>query len=89
MYSLQYDTHTIKTALVAGNYLNPTGYSYGGQRWTTSVRNLYGLLVEDLDLPVAAEKLVMIDVHSGLGAWDGWMVGCGALIIGCHVDCHL
>lgn len=86
MYSLQYDTHTIKTALVAGNYLNPTGYGYGGQRWTTSVRNLHGLLVEDLNLPVVAEKLVMIDVHSGLGdAWDRWMRGCGALISGCHL----
>jgi len=74
MYSLRYDTHTIKTALLAGNYLNPTGYGYGGQRWTTSARNLHELLVEELNLPVIAEKLVMIDVHSGLGTEDWYYV---------------
>lgn len=58
---------TIKTALVSGNYINPTGYSYGGQTYTQSTRNLMHLLLDQLDIPRRAQKLVMIDVHSGLG----------------------
>jgi hypothetical protein len=66
-YMLKYGKDSIKTALVSGNYINPTGYSYGGSAHTQSARNLIDLLVRQLDLPHQAEKLVLIDVHSGLG----------------------
>jgi hypothetical protein len=66
-HMLQYGKNSIKTALVSGNYINPTGYSYGGHAHTQSARNLIDLLVNQLDLPHQAEKLVLIDVHSGLG----------------------
>ena len=59
--------HTLKTALVAGNYINPKGYSYGGRDYTASARNLIQLLIEDLQLPSRATKLALIDVHTGLG----------------------
>ncbi len=59
--------HTLKTALVAGNYINPKGYSYGGRDYTASARNLIQLLIEDLQLPTRATKLALIDVHTGLG----------------------
>lgn len=66
-YMLRHGKNSIKTALVSGNYLNPTGYSYGGQAHTQSTRNLMDLLLTRLDLPHQAEQLVLIDVHSGLG----------------------
>eukprot|EP01032_Pedospumella_encystans_P017529 gene17529-19970_t len=59
--------HTLKTALVAGNYINPKGYSYGGRDYTASARNLIQLIIEDLQLPSRASKLALIDVHTGLG----------------------
>jgi hypothetical protein len=66
-YMLKYGRAAIKTALVSGNYINPTGYSYGGMTHAQSTRNLINLLIEQLDLPHQAEKLVLIDVHTGLG----------------------
>lgn len=66
-YMLQYGKNTIKTAMVSGNYINPTGYSYGGQEYTQSTRNLMDLLMVKLAIPDTAKKFVLIDVHSGLG----------------------
>lgn len=66
-YVLKYGVNTIKTALVAGNYINPAGYSYGGVEYTQSTKNLMHLLIEMLDIPHQAERFVLIDVHSGLG----------------------
>lgn len=66
-YVLKYGVHTIKTAMVAGNYINPTGYSYGGQGYTQSAKNLMHLLIDQLDIPHQAAQFVLIDVHSGLG----------------------
>jgi len=66
-YISRYGMNTLKTAMVAGNYVNPTGYSYGGTGYTASARNLMDLLLKKLDLPSKTKKLVLIDVHTGLG----------------------
>ena len=64
---LKYGKNTIKTALVAGNYINQKGYSYGGQQYTQSTTNLMNLLINELNIPNIAKKFILIDVHSGLG----------------------
>jgi hypothetical protein len=69
-YISRYGMNTLKTAMVAGNYVNPTGYSYGGTGCTASARNLMDLLLKKLDLPSKTKKLVLIDVHTGLGKFS-------------------
>mmetsp|Transcript_3682 Transcript_3682/g.6104 ORF Transcript_3682/g.6104 Transcript_3682/m.6104 type:complete len:514 (-) Transcript_3682:37-1578(-) len=66
-YVARYGMHKLKMAMVAGNYKNPKGYAYGGLDYTTSAKNLIDLLIRDLQLPTRADKLVLIDVHTGLG----------------------
>lgn len=62
----KYGTHTIKTAMVAGNYHKPTGYGFGGFKLSKSADNLINF-VKDMNIPQNAERVVLIDVHTGLG----------------------
>jgi len=56
---------SIKRSLVAGNYYKPLGMGFGGLARSSSVETLIRLS-KNLELDVA-EKVVLIDVHTGLG----------------------
>lgn len=64
---LKYPMHTVKKAVVAGNYHKQNGYGFGGFQHTASTRNIIDLLSRQLDIPSRATDLVLIDVHTGLG----------------------
>ncbi|RYH12599.1 DUF2817 domain-containing protein [archaeon] len=66
---LKYPMHTVKKAVVAGNYHKQDGYGFGGFQHTASTRNIINLLTQQLDLPAKARDLVLIDVHTGLGPY--------------------
>ena len=57
----------IKRAMVSGNYHKQTGYGFGGFEHTQSTKNLINLLVNQLDIPHKAKKVMLLDVHTGLG----------------------
>lgn len=56
----------VKRAMVAGNYHNPKGVSYGGTELQPSARNLEDFLSR-LVATNDIEDIVLIDVHTGLG----------------------
>jgi hypothetical protein len=58
---------SIKKAMVSGNYHQQKGYGFGGFARSKSADNLVTLLTETLSIPTQAQKIVFIDVHTGLG----------------------
>lgn len=62
---LRYGLEPIKKTLLAGNYFRASGLAYGGKKQSASVKNMISLLdVVDVS---AAEKITLIDLHTGLG----------------------
>lgn len=68
---------TLKRALVTGQYHDSTAPYFGGKETQASIKVLQKALGEAL--PSGLEKLLVIDVHSGLGPQgiDTWMVADG------------
>ena len=57
----------IKKAMVTGTYSKKEGLYYGGKARTRNVQNLIDIVTDKLQIPTTSEKIVVIDVHSGLG----------------------
>jgi hypothetical protein len=66
----------IKKGLLSGNYFNQKGLGFGGFKLSRSGENLVRLM-NQLDIHGTAEKVVLIDVHTGLGpsGQDTLMIG--------------
>ena len=60
-----YGLEPIKKTLLAGNYFRQSGLAFGGKEQSASVRNMISLL--DIVDVSAAEKITLIDLHTGLG----------------------
>jgi hypothetical protein len=78
-WALRHGFHTMKQAIAEGQYEYPHGLFYGGAQLEEGLRLYLGWLASHC---AGAERLVAIDVHTGLGRWacdtlfaEG---GCGA-----------
>lgn len=56
----------IKKAMVTGTYTNPKGVYYGGSSLSESAKQL-AVIAKALEIPERAKRLILIDIHSGLG----------------------
>jgi len=61
----------VKAALISGNYHTPKGLFFGGEGRTKSIANLLSFLFNNSEITGlnfdGIKKMVMIDVHTGLG----------------------
>lgn len=66
----------MKKAMVSGNYYKSKGLGFGGYKLSRSGQNLINLM-HQLNIHETAEKIVFIDVHTGLGpsGQDTLMIG--------------
>ena len=67
-YMLKYGFTYCKRALVAGNYYKKVGLGYGGDRLSASANALIDVIINKLHIPNKAKNIVLLDVHTGLGA---------------------
>lgn len=64
---MNFGIEKIKKAMVTGTYHKKEGLYYGGNSRTKNAQNLIDLVTDKLQIPILSEKVVVIDVHSGLG----------------------
>jgi hypothetical protein len=64
---IQYGYSSVKRAMVAGNYHKQKGIFFGGFEMARGSKNLVDLVQNKLRIPHTASKVVLIDVHTGLG----------------------
>lgn len=64
-YAQQHGMAALQTAVSGGQYTRPGGLFYGGTRETWSARMLLRVLREIL--PASVRRVVMLDLHTGLG----------------------
>lgn len=64
---IQHGFTSVKRAMVAGNYHKQTGFGFGGFERSRGTENLIDLVQNKLRIPESASKVVLIDVHTGLG----------------------
>lgn len=65
--AVKFGPQKLKKALVSGNYFQARGLSYGGTALSKSAKNLISLVRDQLKIHEIASKVVLIDVHTGLG----------------------
>jgi len=78
-YSAAHGAMALQTAISAGQFVDPRGLFYGGDRPTWSNRTLRAILARD---GVGARSVALVDFHSGLGPY-----GAGE-IINNHLSGH-
>jgi hypothetical protein len=70
---LRYGMASLKQSVVGGQYLYPKGLFFGGQRLEQEMRKYRAFISDRM---TAVEKLLVIDVHTGIGKYgeDSWLV---------------